>query len=195
MKRVGLLGGTFDPPHRGHLSIAKSAIQSLSLDEVWFIPTYEPPHKNKAVTKSSDRVRMLQLMITGEEKLDIHTIEIERKGKSYTIDTINELKKLYPNVQFYFIIGGDQVETLQSWHRINDLLEKVQFVGVERPGYHWKQHSRVKKLIVPNMDVSSTVIRHKIYQGESVKHLIEENVYAYIKEQQLYGYRKGSPTS
>lgn len=193
MKQIGLLGGTFDPPHKGHLSIARAALHSLQLDEVWFIPTYEPPHKTEASTSSEHRLCMLQLMIANEESFRVQRIELERKGKSYTIDTVNEFLNLYANVDFYFIIGADQVKSLDQWHRIDELLEKVQFVGVERPGIVWQEKTPVKKLAVPKVDVSSTEIRKNIERGKAVRHLIEDDVYAYIKEHRLYGYRTDSP--
>lgn len=192
MKRIGLLGGTFDPPHLGHLTIAKEALHSLELDELWFIPTYEPPHKTEASTCGVHRLNMLELMIVNETGFQIKTIELERKGKSYTIDTINELLTEHSNVMFYFIIGADQVRSLHRWHQIDELLTKVQFVGVERPGVIWHETIPVQKLSVKKTDVSSTMIRNKINDGKNVEHLLKQNVYAYIKEHHLYGYRKNS---
>lgn len=192
MKRVGLLGGTFDPPHKGHFSIAKAAVNSLQLDEVWFIPTYEPPHKTEASTDSEHRLQMLRLMIAKERNFYIKTIELERKGKSYTIDTMNELLIMYPNFQFYFIIGADQVKSLHKWYRIEELLDKVEFIGVERPGFEWHETIKVRKLAVPKFDVSSTTIRNHIREGRSVEQFVHPDVYAYIKEHWLYGYSKPS---
>lgn len=192
MKRVGLLGGTFDPPHEGHFSIAKEAMHSLSLDEVWFIPTYEPPHKSVATTDSLHRLEMLRLMIARERYFRVETIELERKGKSYTIDTIDELMHRHLNVKFYFIIGADQVESLHKWYRIDDLLEKIEFVGVERPGVNWHETIRVKKLATPKFDIASTTIRKHLKRGETIEHMVHKDVYAYIKEHHLYGYGKHS---
>lgn len=192
MKRVGLLGGTFDPPHKGHFSIAKAAVDSLRLDEIWFIPTYESPHKREAATDSEHRLQMLKLMIAEERNFHIKTIELERKGKSYTIDTMDELLTTYPDVQFYFIIGADQVKSLHKWHRIEQLLEKVKFVGVERPGVDWHETIEVTKLAAPKFDVASTTIRNNIKQGQSVDQFVHPDVYAYVKEHRLYGYSKHS---
>lgn len=189
-RKIGLLGGTFDPPHKGHLNIAKEALQQLALDEVWLIPTYEPPHKEGAATSGCDRLKMVERMIEPYDCLKVKSIELERKGKSYTIDTINTLKKRYPDVSFYFIIGADQVNTLDQWYRIEDLVKKVTFVGVERPGVLWEEKLPVQKIQAIHMDVSSTEVRQKIKEAKSVDGLIEPSVYAYIKEKQLYGYRK-----
>lgn len=188
-KRIGLLGGTFDPPHKGHISIAEEALRYLQLDEVWFIPTYEPPHKDEATTSSKHRLSMLEKMIEEKEAFHIETIEIDRKGKSYTIDTINEFLRIYDDFIFYFIIGADQVVSLHKWYRIDELIKKVKFVGVERPGIEWEERIAVQKIAAPKVDVSSTEIRDKIKRGNAVDNLIEPAVYRYIKEHQLYGYR------
>lgn len=190
MKRICLFGGTFDPPHNGHLSIAKEVIDSLHLDEVWFIPTYEPPLKDRFVTSSKHRLQMLKRMIEGREHFRIETIEIERKGKSYTIDTVQTLQKRYPKVKFYFLIGADQVNQLKKWHRIDELVKIIQFIGVERPGYPWKDVDVVHKISAPKIDISSTQIRHLLTHGKEIKKFVPERVYAYIKEHQLYGYRR-----
>jgi len=194
MKRIGLLGGTFDPPHNGHLTIAKEAVQSLDLDEVWFIPTYEPPHKTVAYTNSIHRLRMLELMIEDEEKFCVETIEIDRQGTSYTIDTIKSLTSMYPNYAFYFIIGADQVKTLHEWHGIDELINMIEFVGVERPGVTWEETIKVTKLSVRQIDLASTTIRECIKDGKSVETFIKPAVFSYIKEHELYGYRTHAST-
>lgn len=192
MKRIGLFGGTFDPPHIGHYKIAKSVLQSLHLDEIWFIPTYHPPHKDIAETASYHRLQMVNLMIEDEERFRINTIELDRKGKSYTIDTISQLEREHPDAKFYFIIGGDQVAYLPNWKQIDELMNKVQFIGVERPGIEWEDVPFVEKLSIPIIDVSSTEIRERIYTGRAFKHLVHEKVYAYIKEHELYGFRESN---
>lgn len=194
MKRVGLFGGTFDPPHIGHLQIAEAVLACLQLDEIWFIPTYHPPHKDDAETDSFHRLQMVKLMIEHEEKFMINTIELDRKGKSYTIDTVSQLEQEYPKTKFYFIIGGDQVTYLKHWKQIDQLIEKVQFVGVERPGVNWEEVPYVEKLSIPIMDVSSTEIREQIKAGMPFKQYVHEKVYAYIKEHELYGFRKSDRT-
>lgn len=190
MKRIGLFGGTFDPPHNGHLTIANEAVCSLQLDELWFIPTYEPPLKEAAATPSEHRLRMLELMIAAEAErtFRVNTIELERKGTSYTIDTIKYFLKKHPQVKFYFIIGADQVVNLHRWYQIDELIELIQFVGVERPGITWEeQRYPVHRLAISKVDVSSTKIRRHLQEGRSVRHLVPESVYHYIKEQRLYG--------
>jgi len=187
MKRVGLLGGTFDPPHKGHFSIAKAAVNSLQLDEVWFIPTYEPPHKTEASTDSEHRLQMLRLMIAKERNFYIKTIELKRKGKSYTIDTMNELLIMYPNVQFYFIIGADMVEYLPNWHKIDNLIQLVHFVGVKRRGYKLSSRYPIIDLEIPVIEISSTLLRQRLKNKKSIAYLTPVPVYSYIKEKRLYG--------
>src|SRR5690625_3151410 len=124
MRRVGLLGGTFDPPHLGHLKIAEKVLYALALDEIWFIPTYDPPLKDRAATDSSHRKKMLERMLSGSDRpFCINDIELKRKDKSYTIHTVKQLKERYPEIEFYFIIGGDQVVNLDKWEKINELME------------------------------------------------------------------------
>src|SRR5690625_5162889 len=115
MKKIGILGGAFDPPHLGHLHIAHEVQKTYHLDEIWFIPTYIAPHKETAETSAIDRAKMVKLMIKENKSFRIQTIELERKGKSYTIDTLQHLQQLYPMVRFYFIIGADLVMSLHTW--------------------------------------------------------------------------------
>uniref|UniRef100_UPI0030185467 nicotinate (nicotinamide) nucleotide adenylyltransferase n=1 Tax=Oceanobacillus massiliensis TaxID=1465765 RepID=UPI0030185467 len=110
MKRIGILGGTFDPPHLGHLLIAEEVRTAMELAEVWFIPTYTPPHKAASMTNAEDRINMLQLATDNNPFFKVNTIEIERSGKSYTLDTMRILKQKHPDKELYFIIGADMVE-------------------------------------------------------------------------------------
>lgn len=192
MKRIGILGGAFDPPHLGHLQIAKAVQERIALDEIWFMPTYIAPHKDRAESNAKDRAEMVQLAIAHEATFILQTIELERKGKSYTIDTISQLEREHPDAKFYFIIGGDQVAYLPNWKQIDELMNKVQFIGVERPGIEWEDVPFVEKLSIPIIDVSSTEIRERIYTGRAFKHLVHEKVYAYIKEHELYGFRESN---
>lgn len=189
MKKIGILGGTFDPPHIGHLIIANEVYDQLQLDEVWFIPTYEPPHKEKAASTSENRLEMLQLAIAGNDAFHINDLELKRKGKSYTVDTMRELTA-QEEAEFYFIIGADNIEYLPYWHEIDKLMQMVEFVGVQRTSYKTETPYPVTLVDVPLVDVSSSFIRKKIKQEASVRYWINDQVYDYIKEHQLYGYRK-----
>lgn len=187
MKKVGLLGGTFDPPHIGHLLIAEETYTQLGLDEIWFIPSYEPPHKEVAMTDASDRIAMLKAAIADNDHFLLNTIEVDRLGKSYTFDTIKLLNEKYPDVTFYFIIGADMVEYLPKWYRIDELMKLIQFVGVKRPDYELKTNYPIIGLDIPVMNVSSTIVRNRIKMGQSIKYLVTPSVLRIIKELHLYG--------
>ncbi|MGD6853699.1 nicotinate-nucleotide adenylyltransferase [Bacillus infantis] len=188
MKRIGILGGTFNPPHHGHLLIANEVLHSLSLDKVWFMPNQDPPHKKKSWAASDQaRVEMLELAIEGHPRFEIQTIEMERGGPSYTYDTMKLLKEQNKDTVFYFIIGADMIEYLPKWHKINDLLELAVFAGVGRPSYNSRTDYPVVPVDVPQMDVSSSMIRERLSQGETVRYLMPESVRKYIEENRLYG--------
>jgi len=192
MKKVGILGGTFDPPHYGHLLIANEVLSALKLDQIWFMPNHEPPHKKKPESVcDEDRLHMLELAIAGNEAFTIQPIELERKGPSYTVDTMKILKMEYPEHQFFFIIGADMIEYLPKWHDIDILLELVQFVGVKRPSYSHQTAYPVLYVDVPAIDVSSSMIRDRVKNDKSVRYLLPDPVIDYIEEQHLYGTTKG----
>ena len=135
-KQVGILGGNFNPVHNAHLVVADQVRQQLGLDKVLLMPEYEPPHVDKKETiDEGHRLKMLELAIDGIEGLEIETIELERKGISYTYDTMKLLNERDPDTDYYFIIGADMVDYLPKWYRIDELVEMVQFVGVQRPRY------------------------------------------------------------
>ncbi|MRH43055.1 nicotinate-nucleotide adenylyltransferase [Aquibacillus halophilus] len=187
MKKVGLLGGTFDPPHYGHLMIAEEVFQALKLDEVWFIPSYEPPHKEKSNTSAEDRVSMLSEAIADNDHFFLNKIEVERLGKSYTVDTIKILQETSPDTIFYFIIGADMVEYLPNWYKINELIEIIQFVGVKRSNYKLNTSYPIIEVDIPEFEVSSTMIRNRLREGKSIRYLVPEQVYKVIRERHLYG--------
>ncbi|WP_430785133.1 nicotinate-nucleotide adenylyltransferase [Virgibacillus flavescens] len=192
MKRIGILGGTFDPPHIGHLVIAEEVRVALKLDEIWFIPTQEPPHKNKANISAENRVEMVKKIIDGNPYFKLNTIEVDRLGKSYTIETLTLLKKKYPDDSFYFIIGADMVEYLPQWHQINELIKLVSFVGVKRIGSQLRTPYSITEVDIPYIEISSTMIRERIYQGASIKYYLPETVIGYIKEHRLYEERSSN---
>lgn len=187
MKKIGLLGGTFDPPHIGHLLIAEEVYQALGLDEVWFIPSYEPPHKNKSKTNVNYRIKMIEAAIRDNEHFHINLIEINRLGKSYTFDTIKMLNEQYPQTSFYFVIGADMVEYLPKWNKIDDLIKLVQFVGVKRANYQLASGYPIKEVEIPGIDISSSIIRDRLKRGVGVRYLVQPKVLDVIKELELYG--------
>lgn len=186
-KRVGILGGTFDPPHIGHLIIANEVLHRLNLHQVEFMPNQEPPHKNRTSgTTLNNRLEMLELAIEEQPAFSIEKIELERQGRSFTIDTINILQQLYPEKEYYFIIGADMVEYLPKWHKIEELVKKLHFIGVSRPNYQLKSPYPVTSVEVPQIDISSSLIRDRRKMGESIKYLLPDKVISYIEENYLY---------
>lgn len=188
MKKVGILGGTYNPPHIGHLIIANEVRHALNLDEVRLMPTAQAPHKShdEKVTPEQ-RLRMVQLATEEIEGLTDFSYEIDRGGVSYTFDTIESLLKEEPDVTFYFIIGGDMVDQLHTWYRIEELIDMVTFVGVNRPGWSRETNYPVTLVDVPSIDLSSSVIRQRLQENETVTLLIPKEVESFIRKEGLYG--------
>jgi len=186
-KRVGILGGTFNPPHLGHLIIADQVADQLDLDEVLFMPDATPPHVDKKLAiDAKDRAKMVAASIHNNPRFHLELSEIMRGGVSYTYDTMLELRRRHPENDYFFIIGGDMVAYLPKWHRIAELQKIVKFVGVRREGYEIKSDFPVIWVDVPLIDVSSTLIRKKIRNHHSIHYLVTPGVEQYIKEHQLY---------
>ena len=172
-KQVGILGGNFNPVHNAHLIVADQVRQQLGLDQVRLMPEYQPPHVDKKETiPEHHRLKMLELAIDGIEGLAIETIELERKGISYT--------------DYYFIIGADMVDYLPKWYRIDELVDMVQFVGVQRPRYKAGTSYPVIWVDVPLMDISSSMVRDFIAQGRKPNFLLPKPVLDYIEKEGLY---------
>lgn len=188
MKKVGILGGTFNPPHVGHLIAANEVLHTLKLDEIRFMPNSLPPHKKLAGhTEDEHRLRMTELAIEGNKSFQVETIEIQRAGVSYTIDTMRELIKREPDTSFYFIIGADMIEYLPKWRDIDELSQLTTFVGVKRPGYSTETPYPVLLIETPEIHLSSTVLREKAASSQTLHYLMPEAVIRYIKENGLYG--------
>lgn len=189
MKKIGILGGTFDPPHLGHLIIAEEAYHSCKLDEVWFMPVNQPPHKNRIISEAGDRFNMVKIAIATNPHFKLCDIELEREGRSYTVDTIRELKSRYPDCAFYFIIGGDMAEDLPNWRGINELAQMVSFIAFERPGFtEPKGNDLVKMVKIPSpaIRLSSTELRTRIRENRTTTYYLPEEVKKYIEENRLY---------
>lgn len=186
-KQVGILGGNFNPVHLMHLIIADQVGQLLGLDEVRLMPEYLPPHIDAKKTIAPDhRLAMLELAVADNPRLKVEDIEIKRQGVSYTIETMKLLKVQNPDVDFYFIIGGDMVAYLPKWRQIDELIDLVQFVGVKRPNYSQETPYPIIWVDIPQMDLSSSEIRKKNAQGCSVRYFLPDPVLNYILEKGLY---------
>ena len=186
-KQVGILGGNFNPVHNAHLVVADQVRQQLGLDEVRLMPEYLPPHVDKKETiDERHRLKMLELAIEGVEGLEIETLELDRKGISYTYDSMKILTEANPDTDFYFIIGADMVDYLPKWHRIDELIQLVQFVGVQRPKYKAGTSYPVIWVDLPLLDISSSMIRDFIKQGRTPNYLLPAGVLEYIEKEGLY---------
>jgi nicotinate-nucleotide adenylyltransferase len=187
-KRVGILGGTFNPPHLGHLIIANEVLHKLKLDEIRFMPAGVPPHKQvRGGASASQRKEMVHKAIEGHSGFLVETLELEKDGPSYTYETVKLLAEREPEAEFHFIIGGDMIEYLPKWHKIEELSRLIQFVGVKRPGYETESPYDVVMVDVPQIDLSSTLIRDRIASGGTTAYLIPEKVSDFIREEKLYG--------
>lgn len=186
-KQIGIMGGNFNPVHNAHLVVADQVRQQLCLDQVLLMPEFQPPHIDKKETiDEQHRLKMLELAIEGIDGLSIEPIEIERKGISYTYDTMKLLIEKNPDVDYYFIIGADMVEYLPKWHRIDELVKMVQFVGVQRPKYKAGTSYPVIWVDLPLMDISSSMIRQFIKSNRQPNYLLPREVLDYIRKEGLY---------
>jgi nicotinate-nucleotide adenylyltransferase len=197
--KIGLLGGTFDPIHVGHLIIAEEVRLKLDLNEVLFIPAGQPWLKSKrSMAPAEHRLEMLKLAIVSNPHFKVSTIELKRPGPSYSVDTISALRdELGAEAELFFIVGFDALAELPIWKEPSRLLGMCQVVGVRRPGYaelDWHSleqaipgvSSRVIVVEVPQIDISSTQIRQRVADGLSIRHLVPEAVERYILEHRLY---------
>lgn len=187
-QRIGILGGTFNPPHLGHLIMAEQAGYQLELDEVWFMPTASPPHaQGKTTIDSKHRVAMTRLAIQDNERFKIQTYEVDRGGKNYTVETMRHFVSLYPDIDFYFIIGGDSANDLPMWYKADEIAQLVYLVGVNRPGSKpYPHHYPILWIDSPLIDISSSQIRWLVFLEQSIRYQVPRAVEEYIKEHQLY---------
>lgn len=198
-QRIGIMGGTFDPIHIGHLVTAEAVRNEYGLDKVLFIPAATPPHKqNQKVTPAIHRYIMTAMATYSNPHFHVSSLELDRPGPSYTIDTIYELiDKFGPQVEIYFITGADAIQEIPTWDRIEELLGLCQFIAATRQGCvpsvdNIKEHfgelgrRRIHRLNTPELEISSTDIRSRIKKGFSIKYIVPESVENYILKEGLY---------
>lgn len=189
MNNLGVFGGTFDPPHIGHLILARYAYVELNLNKILFVPARNQPHKKeKNIASPEARLEMLKLAIRDDNRFEVSSMEIERKGLSYTYQTLKGLKKLYPESELYFIIGGDNIVDIETWKNPEEIFNLATVAAAMRPEYvlKGKYKNRIKIFNMPQIDISSTMIRNMIRGGQTVKHLVPSSVEKYIKHNRLY---------
>jgi nicotinate-nucleotide adenylyltransferase len=189
MKKVGILGGTFDPVHLGHLAIAQEAFEKLNLDKVIFVPSHHPPHKSaKNVVPAQDRFNMVKLAVADNPRFDVSDFELKKGGKSYSIDTAEYFRNQFPkSTKLFFIIGDDSVATLHRWKRVDELTKIVAFIAVNRLGFRdMRSTVRIKKFTMLNLGISSSYVRKCIAENKSVRYLVPDDVILYMKKNKLY---------
>lgn len=202
-KRVGIMGGTFDPIHVGHLMTAEAVRDEYDLDKVMFIPAAMPPHKlNQDVTAAEHRYTMTVLATCSNPKFEVSDIEMKRSGPSYTIDTVYELVKRFgEDTDFYFITGADTIQEIHTWDRIEELLKLCHFIGASRQGcvpnvdqikesFGALGMAKIHRLETPELEISSTNIRHRLKKGYSIKYIVPTSVEQYIYKHGLYNSNK-----
>lgn len=198
--KIGILGGTFDPIHYAHLATAEFIRGKYNLDKVIFIPSGNPPHKFWNITDKQDRFEMVVLATINNENFVVSDMEIKKDGKTYTIDTLRELKRTYPTCELFFITGADAICDIEAWKDVAENFKLATFIAVTRPGISLlraqdyieklenKYNAKIINVYVPSLDISSTYIRDQLNLGKSVRYLIPENVESYIKEKSLYNF-------
>ncbi|TGE32503.1 nicotinate-nucleotide adenylyltransferase [Desulfosporosinus sp. Sb-LF] len=199
MGRLGIMGGTFDPIHYGHLVAAEMARVEFHLDKVLFIPTGNPPHKiGRDVSAAELRYEMVERAIQDNPAFELSALEIKRNGPSYTVDTLRVLRRTWPDYELYFITGSDALLEIFSWRDAEEVLTLIQFIGAARPGFdasdfllkvqedNPETQGRIHSLEVPALAISSTDIRTRVGRGEPIRYLLPEPVRLFIQQRGLY---------
>ena len=199
-KTFAILGGTFDPIHYGHLTTGEEILKKTDAEKVIFLPVGDPPHKTeRTVTEGKYRGAMTRLAIKNHQGFVFSSVEMDRKGKTYTIDTVRQLRaELGEDKKFYFVMGADAMMLIDTWKESQELLKICSFIAVTRPGYDTaefekfvselkkRQECDIKVLEIPAVDISSSRIRQYVSQGKSIKGFVPAEVEEYIKENGLY---------
>lgn len=185
-RKIGVLGGSFNPPHIAHLVTAEQVREACELDMVLLMPSATPPHKKrKTVIDGHHRVEMVKRAIANNPYLAIEEYEVANGGVNYTVNTMRVLQEKYPDSTLYFIVGSDMVADLSNWHRVDELLHMVEFIGVNRQGKVDSPYN-IRWVSIPEMAISSSLIRTSLQSGSSIKYLVPDTVEAYITEHGLY---------
>lgn len=197
--KLGIIGGSFNPIHQGHLIMGEIARESLDLDKLVYIPLGQPSHKDpKEIEDPKHRLNMLDLALKDNSRFSVSKVDIERGGTTYTIDTIKDIKKVYPKADLYFLIGGDSLKGLKNWKAIEELSRITSFVLIDRREdldyieeeisyLAEKFASKIIRVKSPLIEISSTDIRTRLRMGKSIKYLVPKEVEDYIYKNKLYG--------
>jgi nicotinate-nucleotide adenylyltransferase len=206
MGDIGILGGTFNPPHMGHLVMAQEALDQLDLDRVVLMPVAVPPHKEaREDPGAAARLELCRLAVADDERFEVSTLEIERGGASFTVDTLRELHDVEPEHDLTFIVGGDMAQSLPAWREPESILRLARLAVAEREGVRREDIARrleplhdgdrVVFFDMPRIDVSSSTIRRRVAEGRPVRYLVPDAVAAAIAEHGLYRQPAGRPAA
>ena len=196
-KRLGVMGGTFDPIHYGHLAAANEAGSAFDLDEVVFVPTGQPWQKSgQPIAPAEDRYVMTVIATAANPLFSVSRIEIDRPGDTYTVDTLRELREQRgPDAQFFFIIGADALSGLHTWRSPDELLSMVHFIGVTRRGHQLAAGTvgseSFSLMEMPTLEISSSICRERVRAGLPIRYLVPDNVISYISKRGLYKGARG----
>lgn len=188
--RLGIFGGTFDPPHIGHLIVAQDAWSVLGLDRILFIPAASPPHKtDRVITPAALRLEMLRAALAGDPRFEVADLELRREGPSYTVDTLRELRARYPAASLFFLLGTDQFRELHTWREPEEIAQLARLVVLSRGGSEAGAGSEFphQYLQVTRIDVSATEIRARVAAGKPIRYLVPKGVEEVIGREGLYG--------
>lgn len=187
--RIGVMGGTFDPIHHGHLVAASEAADAFALDEVIFVPTGNPGNKT-AISSPEHRYLMTVIATAANPRFTVSRVDIDRPGITYTIDTLTELSKARPDADLYFISGADAIAQILAWKEVDSIWPLAHFVAVTRPGHQLQlpqvKEARISQLEVPALSISSTDIRNRAAAGKPIWYLVPDGVVQYIAKHKLY---------
>ena len=191
MTRIGLFGGTFDPPHNAHVALAHAALDELRLDQLHWIPAGQPWQKTRAISTAAHREAMVRVAIAGEPRCVLDRIELERSGPSYTLDTVHALRAREPQAQLFLVIGADQYAGLHTWRGWQELLALVTLAVANRPGAMPPIDPQVLRFShrvvpLPMLDISASDIRARVARGQAIDHLVPAAVAGYIETHGLY---------
>jgi nicotinate-nucleotide adenylyltransferase len=190
--KLGVFGGTFDPPHLGHLVVAQEVHFRLGLDTVLWVPAAIPPHKTgQAITHGSIRLEMVRAAIEGDDRFQASDIELRRDGPSYTVDTLRQLRDERPDDALFLIVGADQLAELSTWREPEAVLELATLVGFARDGVAPAAPEGARIVAVPRLDISSTAVRARRARGEPVRYLVHGDVEGIMGREQLYSAGRG----
>ena len=190
--KIGLMGGSFDPVHFGHLIAAQDVIEQFSLDRMILVPAAQAPLKaNEVQAAAEDRLAMLRAAIVGEPRLEISEYELTKGGISYTIDTVRHFREKHPGDELYWVIGGDQLPLLSKWKDIGELVKLIEFIFLERPGHPDGQLREIPGLVLHRgkghlIEISSTELRERVRRGLPLGNFTPQKVIAYLGEKRLY---------